>query len=473
MTDRLSPARLRALVASVPPGGWRAAFLAVLAFAVAVAAVQYWVKASDPSRLHTLTRSAFLRWQGQVNGLVGGVNVYEGNPYPNPPIQGLILWPFYHLPGDDHARAGAMLWFALKVAMAAAALVWAFRLCQDPANPERQRRGSTDPLTDVRGSPGRPVPGWARAVTVVLAAHPILGDLKHGNVNIFIAFLVFAALELFRRRHDFPAGVVLALSVACKVTPALFLPYFVWKRAWRAVAGCAVGLALWLLVVPGLALGWQHNLTLLTGWFDAMARPYLIDGRVTSEHANQSIPGIVFRLLTDQPSDIAYDPDDGHPVPAGYSNVTDIGPAAARWVVRVFQAGFVLAVVLLCRAPVVGPGATRQGLWVAAECALIVLGMLLFSERTWKHHGVTLILPYAVLAAFAATRPLGPGLRGYMIGTLAAAAVLTLGPGALPDKAQDVALTYGTHTAAFLLLAAAVCVVMAHERRAGCSSHAG
>jgi hypothetical protein len=440
MTDRLSPARLRSALASVPPAGWRAAFLAVLAVVVAVAAVQYWVKASDPSRLHTLTRSAFLRWQAQVNGLADGVNVYEGNPYPNPPIQGLILWPFYHLPGDDHARAGAMLWFALKVAMAAAAVVWAFRLCG-------------------------PMTGRAKAVAVVLAAHPILGDLKHGNVNIFIAFLVFAALELFRRRHDFSAGVVLALSVACKVTPALFLPYFVWKRAWRMVAGCLAGLVLWLFVVPGLALGWGHNLDLLKTWYEQMARPYLIDGRVTSVHANQSIPGIVFRLLTEQPSDISYDEDD-RPVPTEYHNLASIGPDAARWVIRGFQAAFVLAVVFFCRARVVGPGSTRQGLWVAAECALIVLGMLLFSERTWKHHGVTLILPYAVLTAFVATHPLTPGLRGYTVGTLVLAGLLTLGPGALPDKAQNLALTYGTHTAAFLLLTTAVCVVMWYERRA-------
>jgi len=255
--------------------------------------------------------------------------------------------------------------------------------------------------------------------------------------------------------------------VACKVTPALFLPYLVWKRAWRAAAGCLVGLGLWLLVVPGLALGWGHNLTLLGSWYDGMVRPFLVEGQVTTEHANQSIPGIVFRLLTDQPSAIEYDEDDGRPVPSEFHNFTNIGPDAARAIVRACQAAFVLAVVLLCRSR------SRQGLWFAAECSLIVLGMLLFSERTWKHHGVTLALPYAVLAAFLATRPLGPGLRGYLIGTLALAGVLTVGPGALTEKGQDLALTYGTHTTAFLLLTTAVCVVMGYEKRAAVTSTSG
>lgn len=435
MPDRLSPlASLRSRLTSVPPARWRAAFLVFLAAVLTVAAVQYWFKASKPSRLGTLTRTAFLRWQGQVNGLADGANVYEGNPYPNPPIQGLILWPLYQLPGDPHALGGAMAWFALKVGMAGCALVWAFRLCG-------------------------PMPGWAKAVAVVLAAHPILGDLSHGNVNIFIAFLVLGSLELLRRRCDATAGVVLALAVACKVTPALFLPYLLWKRAWKAVAGCLLGLGLWLFVVPGLALGWGHNLTLLASWYDGMVRPFVVDGQVTSEHANQSIPGVVFRLLTDQPSVVDYDEDDGRPVPTEFHTLMDIGPDAARQVVRVCQAAFVLAVVLLCRSR------TRQGLWFAAECSLIVLGMLLFSERTWKHHGVTLALPYAVLTAFLATRPLGPGLRAYAIGTLVLVGVLTVGPGALPEKEQDLALTYGTHTAAFLLLTAAVCVVMGYEKR--------
>jgi hypothetical protein len=311
------------------------------------------------------------------------------------------------------------------------------------------------------------MPGWAKMIAVVLAAHPILGDLSHGNVNIFIAFLVFAALELLRRRCDTVAGVVLGLAVACKVTPALFLPYLLWKRAWKAVAGCLLGLVLWLFVVPGLALGWGHNLTLLASWYDGMVRPFVVDGQVTSEHANQSIPGIVFRLLTNEPSAIEYDEDDGRPVPSEFHNVADVGPGAARLIVRGCQAVFVVAVVLLCRSR------SRQGLWFAAECSLVLLGMLLFSERTWKHHGVTLALPYAVLAAFLATRPLGPGLRAYVVGTLALVGVLTIGPGALPEKGQDLALTYGTHTTAFLLLTAAVCVVMGYERRTALTSTSG
>src|SRR5207248_5668193 len=89
---------------------------------------------------------------------------------------------------------------------------------------------------------GRPFPPWAQAATVLLSLRPVMGDLHHGNVNLFILFLVAAVLAAYQRRRDFLAGVVLGLAVACTVTPALFLPYFLWKRAWRLLAGAVAGL---------------------------------------------------------------------------------------------------------------------------------------------------------------------------------------------------------------------------------------
>jgi hypothetical protein len=443
---------LLARLSAIPPTRWRLTFLAALVVLLGVSTVQHIQKTRKLSRLGTQTKTAFLRWRtqilgeetpgrGAIPGLKRGDDVYKLYNYPNPPIMALILWPMAELP----ATVGALVWFFLKVGMTVALFVWAFRLCE---------------------SRGPPIPAWAKALTIVLSLHPILGDLSHGNVNIFIAFLVFGALEAYRRGYDIAAGLTLALAIACKVTPALFLPYFVWKRARKLVVVCLAGLGLWLFVVPGAVLGWQHNVTLLNSWFNGMVKPFLVDGKVTSEHANQSIPGVVFRLLTRQPSEIAYD-DEDRPMPAEFHNFVDIGPGAARAVIRGFQAAFVLAVVLLCR-----PRGARQGLPFAAECSFILLGMLLFSERTWKHHAVTLVLPYAVLTAFLTTHPLSLPMRRYVIATLIGAGVLTLGPSALPEEAQDLAQTYGAYTLAYLALAVGMCVVMFSVRRETQSSAA-
>ena len=51
-------------------------------------------------------------------------------------------------------------------------------------------------------------------------------------------------------------------------------------------------------VAPGAILGFDYNRTLMTSWFEIMVKPFAIDGQITSEHPNQSMPGVLTRLLT-------------------------------------------------------------------------------------------------------------------------------------------------------------------------------
>src|SRR5262249_30279210 len=148
-------------------------------------------------------------------------DIYQRYAYPNPPIMALILRPLTWL----SPLVCSLCWFYLKLGLTAIAVYWVFQLVEDAE---------------------RPFPAWAKALTILLSLRPILGDLSHGNVNLFILFLVVAALYAFHRGRDFWAGSILALAIACKITPALFIPYFLWKRAWRTLAGCLAGLVLFL-----------------------------------------------------------------------------------------------------------------------------------------------------------------------------------------------------------------------------------
>jgi hypothetical protein len=417
------------------PGRYRLVFLGLLALGLALASLKYVAKVSKPGDSGLQSRSAFLRWRTMVQDVFTGTNIYVGtNEYPNPPVMAIILWPFAELP----PIVGAMAWFYAKALMAVLAAIWTFRLLK----------------SDGEQSPS----DFAKAAAILIALPAIMGDLSHNNVNIFILFLVSASLELFRRGRDSAAGLVLGLSIACKVTPLLFLAYFVWKGAWRVVAGCAVGLVFWLVVAPGLSFGWQRNTELLTDWYKLMIERPVLKGEITTEHPNQALTGVVYRLCTHSPSFITYvkTPEGDIPTPTAYHNLFDIGRPAAWVVVKVLTAAFALAVVLLCRAP----RSERSGWRFTAECGLIVLGMLLLSERTWKHHAVTLLIPAAALA-YAATCALSERVRNFTIGALIAAELLMLVPGLLTTEIGDLAMVYGTHTLAFLLLTAASCVILA------------
>ena len=222
-------------------------------------------------------RSAILRWREQLLQLDSGENIYERFTYPNPPIMALMLRPLAELP----PIAGALTWFYMKVALAVLSFIMIVRMI---------------------GTETEPFPPWAIGLAVLLSLRPVLSDLTHGNINLLILFLVISALFAYRSGWDVFAGIVLALAIACKVTPALFIAYFVWKRAWRCLAGCGIGLALFFLVIPAFYLGWAENLEFLTSWFRQMVLPYVIGGAVTSDHPNQSLPGLVVRMLTRSPS---------------------------------------------------------------------------------------------------------------------------------------------------------------------------
>jgi hypothetical protein len=293
-------------------------------------------------------------------------------------------------------------------------------------------------------------------LTVLLSLRPIMGDLTHGNVNLFILFLVIGALFALSRGRDFLAGVVLALAIACKVTPALFVPYFVWKRDWKALAGCAVGLVLFLVFVPSLFLGTQRNLELLNSWFQAMVVPYVVGGVVTSDHPNQSLPGLVFRLFTSNPSFL--DPE-GKPL--RYDNLMSLSPRTAALIVKGCMACFAGLVVWTCRWPL----RSRPRWQVAAEFSLVLLGMLLFSERTWKHHCVTLALPFAVICYHLAVAPSSRLVRGYAIGSLVMVLALmisttTTGMSPALDHLGRMMQVYGAYVWACGLLLAALVVLL-------------
>jgi hypothetical protein len=401
--------------------------LLALACLFAVLSVQYAFKVKDDSR------SAIVRWRSQILDLGAGVNIYERHGYPNPPIMALLLTPLAQLP----PLAGSLAWFFLKATLTLLAVHWLLGLVEIP---------------------GRPFPAWAKALAVLLSLRPIIGDLTHGNVNLFILFLVAAGLHAYSNRRDARAGLLLALAIACKVTPALFLPYFAWKRSWRALAGCGAGLVLFLGLVPACFLGVRENNELLGSWLRHMVLPYVAGGAVTTEHQNQSLPGVVCRLTTAAASFSEYH-ELGY-VPIAYHNLVDLPDGVAHWLVRCCMVAFACLLAWSCRTP----RGTRERWRLAAELGLVTLGMLLFSERTWKHHCVTHVLPVAVvLYHVSACRP-GPRLRRCLIGSIALAVLLMTATGTglpgISERAGKLAEVYGAYLWAHLVLVAALVVLL-------------
>jgi len=189
-----------------------------------------------------------------------------------------------------------------------------------------------------------------------------------------------------------------------------------------------------------------------------MVHPFLVEGKVTSEHPNQSIPGLVFRMLTESPSFVVY--PEGVFTPAEYHNLAALSPAIAKRIAQACMLAFAAVVVYCCRNPLAGSGTgPASNRYLAAEFGLICIGMLLFSERTWKHHAVTLALPWAVWAAALATATTWQARAGWIgLALVAQFSLWTTSTGLLDDRTAKMGQVYGGYTWAFLLLAGGMAV---------------
>ena len=372
----------------VPPGNasdpdrhgrravWIAAFITIIG-----AGMIYADKAAED-------RSAFIRWRYQVLQMMDGVNIYDNYYFPNPPIMPLTLYPIMSLPAVE----GALIWFGLKAAMAALSVFLCLRMVR---------------LGD------RPVPSWVQAMIVALSLRPIMSDLHHGNNNIFILFLVAATLAAWRRGYDVLAGLILGYAIAFKVTPGLFLLYFAYKRSWRTVAATVLGMGIFLLIVPSIFLGPEFNGVCLGTWWHRILNPYVGGDVVGDQEINQSMVGVLSRLLTESTRIGRY-------ALKLKVNVVAWDPKTVVTLIKVLSIGLVGLLAWLCRTKY----ARRDDPRLLGEYALVVLTMLFVSERSWKHHYVTLLLPYTYLAYRVGVAGLSKRTRWALGGVLALSALL-------------------------------------------------
>lgn len=120
---------------------------------------------------------------------------------------------------------------------------------------------------------------------------PVRETIEFGQVNVVLMALVVVDVVLGRGRRW--QGVLVGLAIAIKLTPVVFLGYFLIRRDWRALAtavGSAVGLTL-----LGFLLRWEDSVTY---WTDALRDPTRI-GRLAYV-GNQSLNGLLHRLGLDE-----------------------------------------------------------------------------------------------------------------------------------------------------------------------------
>jgi alpha-1,2-mannosyltransferase len=131
---------------------------------------------------------------------------------------------------------------------------------------------------------------WLAAAIVAAAVaglEPIRANFDFGQINVVLMTLVIA--DCVPRRTPWPRGVLLGLAIALKLTPAVFLLYFLLRRDVRTLlvsAASALGLTL-----LGFTLAWRDSWEY---WTETVRNTDRI-GTATL-NTNQNIAGALARL---------------------------------------------------------------------------------------------------------------------------------------------------------------------------------
>jgi hypothetical protein len=178
----------------------------------------------------------------------------EGGPFLYPPFAACFFALFAWLP----LPAAAFLWNAFSIGLTALSISLSLRILrtqkQDLA---ALRKGDI-------------------AMFTILGFAILLDNLTMAQVNILIFALTLAALDSWVRGKKFEAGSWLSIAVFIKLTPALFLLYFLLKRQWKVLAGFMLSSLVLTLVIPTVVFGIENNRLYHRQWAGRMIKPQLV-----------------------------------------------------------------------------------------------------------------------------------------------------------------------------------------------------
>ena len=146
------------------------------------------------------------------------------------------------------------------------------------------------PTTSVTTEPAWLRRCWLAAAIVapaVIYLEPIRANFDFGQINVVLMTLVIA--DCVPRRTPWPRGMLLGVAIALKLTPAVFLLYFVLRRDARALVVTASSAVVATLI--GFVLAWRDSWEY---WTDTVRNTDRI-GTATL-NTNQNIAGTLARL---------------------------------------------------------------------------------------------------------------------------------------------------------------------------------
>lgn len=200
-------------------------------------------------------------------------------PFTYPPLAAVVFSPFALLSLD---AASIAITLTTLILLIVATTILLTRMDVWP-NPAVGRSAVTAEPAWLRRA-------WLAAAIVapaVIFFEPIRSNFDFGQINVVLMTLVIA--DCVPRKTPWPRGMLLGLAIALKLTPAVFLLYFVLRRDTRALIVSAASAVVGTLA--GFAFTWSDSFEY---WTETVRNTDRI-GTATL-NTNQNIAGALARL---------------------------------------------------------------------------------------------------------------------------------------------------------------------------------
>lgn len=131
---------------------------------------------------------------------------------------------------------------------------------------------------------------WLTLIIVGFASHylePLHANYDFGQINVALMTLVLA--DCVPKRTPWPRGLMIGLAIALKLTPAVFLLYFLVRKDWRTVLTSIVSFA--AATALGFAAAWDDSVEY---WTKTIRNTRRIGE--AAFNTNQNIAGVLARI---------------------------------------------------------------------------------------------------------------------------------------------------------------------------------
>ncbi len=296
--------------------------------------------------------------------------------YNYPPLFAILMVPLAD-PPDGEDRSGmlpfwlsAAVWYGFSLVCLALAVHWLARAIE-PVLPDKQMQ----PCGGRRW--------WALRILPVLAClAPIGHTLVRGQVNLLLLALLCGMIAATVRGRSWLAGFCLAGAICLKVIPVFLLLFPLWRRDFRCLGGCALGLVIGLGMLPFAVFGEPRTVAYYQKYTSVLLGPALGIGSdqsrakemiETTANDSQSLQATLHNTL--------------HPVRAERPAHPTV---LVRWIPRLVG-GLMTLLTLLAAGPPTLPSPTwgREG-WGGPNTVLffgsLVINMLLLSPVCHMHY---------------------------------------------------------------------------------------